>query len=230
MPRRYMGIALTIMILVVFNANATDFWLAKDWKQWSKDQCESLLAESPWAHSWRGGGPLGDQLAYAVQLRSSLPAREAMVRKLQLDQKYDKMTGVQRAEFDAKAAQILGRSFDDIILVHVDFSKGLAAPYLQTVLNTFHSGPDTMSASLVTDDGTRITPARVDIEANYAFDLILPRTQDGLLLIKDGQKHFSVQFQSPQVTNPNQSITVPPRLIGVEFDLTKMIVDGKLSY
>ena len=62
---------------------------------------------------------------FAVQLRSALPIRQAIVRQLQLQQKYDKMNDTQRSEFDKQAEQILIRSYDNAILVHVDFSRGL---------------------------------------------------------------------------------------------------------
>jgi|CZKC01.1.fsa_nt_gi hypothetical protein len=232
MPRRHIPkfLAAAIALLAVLTANATDFWLTKDWRQWSKGDCENLLAESPWVHTWRGGGPAGDQLAFAVQLRSALPIRQAIVRQLQFDQKYENMTDAQRTTFDAQATQILNRNYDDAILVHVDYSKGLGAPYLPFAWFPTHSDTAILDPSLVTDDGTRISSSRFDSKTNYTFDLIFPRTKDGVPLIKDGQKHFSIQFHSPQITNNSQGITVPARNVGVEFDLGKMTIDGKISY
>jgi hypothetical protein len=229
MVRRFI-LGLLALVIAVVVVHASDFWAGKNWKEWSKGECEALLAESPWAHIWRGGGPQGDQLAYAVQLRSALPVREAIVRQLQIDQKYDHMTGAQRTAFDTRAEQILSRAYDDVILVHVDFSKGIAARYLQGVINSFHTDADTFSASIATEDGNRVAPIRVDIKTDYSFDLIFPRAKNGMPEIKEGQRHFSVQFQSPQFTNPNQSITVPNKLIAVEFDLGKMDSGGKPDY
>ena len=88
-------------VLAAFTVQASDFWLAKDWNQWSAHECAVLLAESPWTHTWRaapeftrvdpepgtGGvmsGPDGGQMIYAVQLRSSLPLRQALIRRQQL--------------------------------------------------------------------------------------------------------------------------------------------------
>ncbi len=221
---------LAVSALAVITASATDFWISKDWKQWSRSDCENLLTESPWAHAWKGGGQSGAELAYSVQLRSALPVRQAIVRQLQLDQKYDKMTEAQRTAFDSQASQILNRSYDDVILVHVDYSKSGASNSLQGLLNSFHSDADTFTASFSTEDGTRVTPARVDIGKNQAFDLIFPRTKDGLPVIKDRQKRFSIQFQSPQFLNSSTGITIPNKRIDLQFDLSKMIVDGKLAY
>ena len=229
MPRRKIPILLAIALIAALTANATDFWLTKDWKQWSRVDCENLLAESPWAHTWRGGGPAGDQLAFAVQLRSSLPIRQAIVRQLQLDQKYDKMTDAQRGTFDAQAAQILNRTYDDTILVHMDFSKGSVADRLGADLHAYvQKGIEHLDAFLITDDETKLTPTRFDMnpKAPGTFDLVFPRLVNGAPAIKDGQKHFSVQFQSPQLIGPD----VPSRRIRVDFDLSKMAVNGKLSY
>jgi|CZKC01.1.fsa_nt_gi hypothetical protein len=56
-----------------------------------------------------------------------------------------------------------------------------------------------LDASLVTDDGSQVKPIRVDMseKMTHTFDLIFPRMKDGVPLIKEGQKQFSVQFQSP---------------------------------
>jgi hypothetical protein len=118
MPRRHISALLAAAILAVFAVQASDFWLSKDWKQWSRDECARILVESPWAHIWRGQlqtqapisqpprtqqntnpAPLLNSPAqnppvpanaaedgYAVQLRSALPIREAIVRQLEIAQ------------------------------------------------------------------------------------------------------------------------------------------------
>jgi hypothetical protein len=233
--RRRIPIALiTATLLAALTVQASDFWIAKKWNQWSKDDCERLLADSPWAHTWRGGGPDGTQLAYAVQFRSALPLREALVRQIQFDQKYDKMTDAQRTAFDAQATQMLNRNYDDVILIHVDFSKATVASFLQGNLNSNRLDVDTWTTSLVTEDGTRIAPIRFDTKRNYTFDVIFPRMKNGVPLIKDVERHLSFQFQSPLLTGVavvgNTDPTVAGRRIGVEFDVTKMVVEGKPSY
>lgn len=152
------------------------------------------------------------------------------MRQLQLDQKYDKMNDASRNAFDAKAGSILNRSYDDIILVHVDFSQSNGSDLLQgAVRGEISSG--SLNALLITDDGTQVAPIRADMsEKNtHVFDLIFPRTKDGAPLIKDGQKQFSVEFQSPQILY-FEGLHISSRRARVDFDLSKMVVDGKLSY
>jgi len=51
MVRRYaaiMGFVMALAVAVTV-ASADDFWVKKDWKQWSKDDCKKMLTNSPWA-------------------------------------------------------------------------------------------------------------------------------------------------------------------------------------
>ena len=239
MPRHKISVSFAILTLAALAASATDFWLTKDWHQWSKGDCDNLLLESPWSHVWRyraeSSDPniphaMLDQLFFSVQLRSALPIREAMVRQFQLDQKYDKMNDAARKAFDAKAEPILNRSYDDRILVHVDFSQSNGSDLLQGALRGEIAAGD-FAPALVTDDGAQVAPIRVDMsEKNtHVFDLIFPRVKDAAPLIKDGQKQFSVQFQSPAV-NYFEGFHISSRRVRVDFDLSKMILNGKLSY
>jgi hypothetical protein len=88
-----------------------------------------------------------------------------------------------------------------------------------------------LDASLVTDDGSQVKPIRVDMseKMTHTFDLIFPRMKDGVPLIKEGQKQFSVQFQSPQILY-FVGINIASRRVRVDFDLSKMLVGGKLNY
>src|ERR1017187_10501229 len=88
-----------------------------------------------------------------------------------------------------------------------------------------------LDASLVTDDGSRAKPISVDMseKMTHTFDLIFPRMKDGVPLIKEGQKQFSVQSQSPQLLYV-VGINIASRRVRVDFDLSKMLVGGKLNY
>jgi hypothetical protein len=232
MPRRYVPALLALFLtLTSLSVLAEDFWLTKDWKQWSKEESTKILTDSAWAKTWRANGN-EDGIVYIVQLRSALPVREAIVRRLQFDQKYDKMTEVQRNAFDVQAAKVLDRSYDDAILVHVDFSKSNASPNLRG--NFKQLSATNLDASLVTDDGNQVKSIRFDMndKAFYEFDLLFPKLRDGTPVIKDGQKRFSVQFQSPRVDLGLDVNTFDSRSqrVRVDFDLAKMAVGNKLTY
>jgi hypothetical protein len=50
--RRYSAAIVLIFVLAVAAVRADDFWVKKDWKQWSKEDCAKIMKDSPWAHKW----------------------------------------------------------------------------------------------------------------------------------------------------------------------------------
>jgi hypothetical protein len=245
MSCRHLTSFLAVSMLAVMAVSANDFWVSKDWKQWSKDDCEKLLSDSPWAHIWRKGDGVGvdptraglgyaagDQFVFAVQLRSALPIRQAIVRQLQLQQKYDKMNDTQRSDFDKQADQILTRSYDNSILVHVDFYKGILGPVLLGDLRRYPNELQTMDVTLVTSDKSRIKASRVDLSKTQAsFDAVFPRTSDAGPVLKEGQGHFWIQFVRPAVLGIGlDAKTFPGGPVEIEFDPAKMVLGGKFLY
>jgi hypothetical protein len=230
---------LFIAMLVIYasvSASASDFWVAKDWHQWAKHECAALLAESPWTHTWRAGRQFTgndsnpstpmtmvepeEQLKYVVQLRSSLPVRRALIRQQQLEQDYDNMSSDQRAAFDTKALQILERKYADSILVHVDFSGTGTIFQFMAQLRELARTPEGLRAFIITEDGLKLSSTRLDVSArDDSFDIVFPRAVNDGPVIRDGQKHFSVQFRNPS-----------KQTVEVQFDLSRMLVNGKPSF
>jgi hypothetical protein len=227
MPRRKISILSAIALLIALTASASEFWLTKDWKQWSKDECTGILTESPWVHTWRSGD-LSTEIVCTIQLRSSLPVREAIVRQLQFEQKYDKLSADQRSSFDSQAAQILNRTYDDTILVQVDFSGDAAIRIVPDLHAYVQRSGGSLNAALIADDGTPMPPTQVDWSPKVSgFVLRFPRLTNGVPTVKEGQKHFAVQFQIPPA---GVATAASSRHVHVEFDLSKMVANGKLSY
>jgi hypothetical protein len=174
-----------------------------------------------------------DYVVYFVQIRSALPVRQAIVRQQQIDMKYDKMNDEQRSAFDTQAGQILSRKYDDSILVHVDYSKGKAASILAGDLRYYvQKGIEKLEAVLTTDDGSEIKASRFDPSSKvpYSFDLVFPKSVNGAPAIKDGEKRVAVQFMSPELIGAYGGMNIPRERVRVEFDLSKMSVDGKPSF
>ncbi len=118
MPRRKIPILPPVLTFAALTANATDFWLTKNWHQWTKDECTTILNDSPWTRT---------EGSYIAQLRSSLPIREAIVRQLEIAQQYDQKTAAQQKAFDDAAGTILHASYDKTILVRLYFLQGRPA-------------------------------------------------------------------------------------------------------
>ncbi len=210
MPRRKIPILIAIFTFAALTAHATDFWLTKDWHQWTKAECATILNDSPWTRVERG---------YIAQLRSSLPVREAIVRQLEIAQQYDQKTAAQQKAFDDAAGTILRANYDKTILLRLYFSKDSPSPQMMKNLQPM----------LVTEDGQQITPTQTDPMTPYTVDFYFPRLTNGAPAIKPTQKQFSFQFQIPQLQAAQESFIRPQR-VTINFDLTKMVVDGKPNY
>jgi hypothetical protein len=260
--RRYFPRALILFVVAVFTVSADDFWVKKDWKQWSKDDCNKMLQDSPWAKKWsqshvtdikmagvtaadsEGATEKAPEMHYYIQLRSSLPVREATVRFSQIQNKYDKMSAEQKKDFDAKSESLLSRSYDDVILVHVEygssvqsFERGMAAYWKNIPANSLPN-----NLFLINERGEQLLPAQFisPRDASYAFDLIFPRLKNREPFVHEGDKILSLQFIHPKIGG--QVPTTGPDRIGpstevfgeervlIQFKIDKMMVAGKPSF
>jgi hypothetical protein len=224
---------LTVLLLAALTVQAEDFWIKKNWKQWSKDDCVKILQDSPWSQKW-GKSQLGSsqmpgvsganaegasgektpEMHYNVELQSSLPVREAAVRMSQINQKYDKMTDAQKKDFDAKAESILNRNYDDVIWIHVTYGSNLQAfeRDMATYWKTVPPEAPPVDMYLITEKGDRVPPIRINSPQNgaYYFDLIFPRMKNREPIVQNSDKMLSLQFTHPAIGNQTQRNTTNP--------------------
>jgi hypothetical protein len=263
LKRRYLFSILSILCATVLTVSAEEFWVKKDWKQWSKDDCAKILQDSPWTKRWAksqiashqmpgvsGANQEGasaenaPEMHYVIQLRSSLPIREAVVRLQAIQLKYDKMSDKDKKDFDAKADSLLTRSYDDVILVHVEYGSNLQSfeREMSTYWKTIPPDAPPNDLYLITERGDRVTPTRFISPTNgsYSFDLAFPRVKDKEPIVRDGDKELSFQFTHPAIgnqtqTNPNSPTGASMDVFGeervlVQFKLDKMAIRGKANY
>ena len=137
MLRRLAAFTVVLLGIAALVARADDFWLKKDWKEWSKDDCKKILHDSPWTRKWKlevinnmghlpsvtsgvqmngnsgtgqpntDVGAEGNTIVYYLQLRSSTPVRDAMIREKQIEKKYDKMSEADRRASDVQMEQMM---------------------------------------------------------------------------------------------------------------------------
>jgi hypothetical protein len=50
-----------------------------------------------------------------------------------------------------------------------------------------------------------------------------------MAISSSARRNFAIQFQSPPIGGGGEKV-IPGRRVRVEFDLSRMVVDGKLSY
>jgi hypothetical protein len=200
-------------------------WEKKDWKTWSKGDCEKLLKDSPWARPFENsiyregasGMASGTQgfhgenratLQYTVQLRSALPIRQAVIRLAMIESKYDKMSEQDRKAFDERAQEYLGQSFANRIVVHVTYKTNLTE--IDRFLAEYWQQSDQFVApntgDLISPKGERVRPARfiADVGGSREFELIFPREMNGENYINEVDKEFSVELPDiPQFIQDN---------------------------
>jgi hypothetical protein len=138
-------ISLLLVCILALPAAASDFWTKKPHQNWSADETQRILEESPWAttltlggvqtnitrgdsptnRGYRGEMETDPSISYTLQFRTALPIRQAQVRSMQLNSHYDKMTPEQQTSFDASAGKFLAATFPDRIIVSVTFHSNV---------------------------------------------------------------------------------------------------------
>jgi len=224
-------ILLGFCLAVSLTALAADFWIKKPYQNWSPDETQHMLEESPWATTltlggsqavagpnpgYRGEMETNPTISYTVQFRSARPIREAQVRTSQLNAHYDKMSAEQKAAFDANASKFLDAAFPDRVLVSV----------------TFHTNVQDYDSQLRTYWASQSA-------AKLNMSVYLNTNADKLSLLDYGFKEdtFQFTFPRPKQLGPDEKISlefVHPRIerIGRQrilqvFSVKKMLVNGE---
>jgi hypothetical protein len=244
---------LGVLFLAALAVQAEDFWVKKDWKQWSKDECTKILQDSPWSRKWaksqmgsaqmpgvsgaNAEGAAGEktpEMHYNIELQSSLPIREAAVRLSQINNKYDKMPDAQKKEFDAKAEAMLNHNYDDVIWVHVTFGSNLQSfeRDMATYWKAIPPEAPPIDMYLITEKGDRVPPIRLNSPPNgsYSFDLIFPRMKNHEPVVHEGDKMLSLQFTHPAIGNQTQRNTTNPSDPSMDvFGEERVLIQFKLD-
>jgi len=253
MRRRYPGMVLAILGFVVLTASADDFWVKKDWKQWSKNDCENILHDSPWTKKWAkgqtmlsdavgavsgaasegAGGEKSIEMDYFIQDRSSLPVRQAIVRQAMINQKYDQMDADHKKRFDDQAGALLAKSYDDVIFIHVEYSCN-AQSFERQMAAYWQAIPDgTIPVDLYMIDGRngRVDPVRFvsPHTGAYFFDIYFPRLKNGEPVVQDNDKSFSLQFIHPAIGSQGQTTTAAGNGTLQTFGKERVLAEFKLD-
>jgi len=200
----------------------------------------SLSAEVPQGETGAGAAPTGDsdvglrareqnpRLTYQLQIRSALPVRQALVRRAQLQQDYERLPLEQRQIFDQKSERFLAEDFADRVVIfvtfdsNIDFDKRECARYWQkqsteTLKNSVYLlGPKGRKAEL--------QAFLLAGESGQTFQLTFPRMLDGEPLAGPEDKSLQLEFIHPGIRGKEE------RRVLVEFKIKNMLLDGQLEY
>jgi hypothetical protein len=203
MRGRIVASGLLVLGFAALGIRAGDGWVDKDWHQWSKDEVNVVLHDSPWSKRWAKG---------QVNTSAAVPGVSGA------GQEGAAGENAPRIDYYFQI-RILNRRYDDVILVHVIYSSNIQsferdlATYWQSV--TQDSIKD--KVYLITERGDRISPNRFvsSRTGTYEFELDFPRTVNGEPLIHPSDKQFSIQFTNPPVGNTQATGSRAPNSGGV---------------
>ena len=239
-----MRIFKPIPLVVLYGLVATlavgeDFWLKKNYRQWSAEETRRLLEDSPWATSLTLSSALNvapaisggaaqtaptyasdsvsePTIVYQIQFRSAAPVREAMVRSSQLLSRYDAMSVDQQAAFDANASKFLAVTFPDRVVVSVTFRSNVQN--YQSLLRVYWEGQN--AAKLHESVYLNVDKDRLPVQGyafqgdTFQFIFARPKT-----LRPDSQ--VGVEFIHPTVDQ------IRNRRVLLDFKVKKMLLNGE---
>ncbi len=219
-------------------------WIAKDWTQWNEDDCDEVLNKSPWGIN--AGSPGGasfsgpktsTDLYTIVQIHSALPIKQAILRKLQLLDFYNRMEPDKKQAFDQAHVHDLDPS--NQILVNIQNGVMFSGP--GAFSSAAWASPATQVALRV-PDGALIQPTETTLlvnsggygnETQYSF----PRTVGGRPLLSPTASSLVIQLGAPlwvydAKTNKYIRQEGPFRSSGtsITFKISDLMYKGKLEY
>jgi len=208
----------------------------KPWKEWSKDDAQKVLNNSPWAHlqvdqDFQEASPLtrppdpsidtrlkqNEGMTYGIRFFSARPVRQAFVRVIQLQKKDLTPEVMTRLNTFAEVAS------EDSIIIAVTVENpdaNMLGKAMQIIRNATTVGIKNLTY-LERNDGKRIfleqyTPPGGD---GFGARFIFPR-------MVDGKPFLSTEFDVVRFVS-----TVDPSIkFNMTYKVKDMMLDGKLEY
>ncbi len=238
---------LGICLLLTAGAAAclgADFWEKKQYKEWSQRDCAKMLEDSPWAktltltkveimaqetaaNATMGSGQQ-PYVKYQAHFRSAAPIRQAMVRQMQIAQKYDSLPPEQKQEFDKKVEEFLAAGSPDAVIVHVIYMANSQTNELELARHWQSRTTDTLKNSvyLISSKGVRVPLAQYAVAqgGQHEFQFIFPRQYEGKPILGPEDKSLKLEFAYPVVD------TMGDGRAFMEFKVQKMSFGGKTEF
>lgn len=249
-----------IVLLAAALPAQAQFWEKKPWQQWTKQECDKMLTDSPWARKFtsseiriqasgiRTGGTQEREtqptIEYIAHLRSALPVRQAVVRLMQIQTRYDRMSDAEKRNFDKQAADYLNQDFSNRVVVHIIYQSNITA-LQQGLDDTWRASTTDLPADtyLIAPGGDRMTLTRFipPVPEAPEFELIFSKELNGEPLVSPTDKKFQVQLPVINKSHPASQTLLTGQLaytstalaetrVLFEFEVQKMIFNGKLEY
>lgn len=232
---------LLFLIAGVSISLGAEFWEKNDYRQWSQEECVRLLKSSPWAKEYTLNQvvimPKGNDKAtlsgaqhqpfvtYTVQFQSASPIRKALVRRMQIVQNYESMPDAQKQAFDKKAEKFISSSFDQSIVVYVEYTTN-HPPFELDLAHYWNSQTGSAlqnSVNLILDKD-RIPLISYAPAPQGGFQFTFPREHNGKPVLTAKNKSIKLEFPYPVIGNMDGGRAI------LEFNVKKMLIKGDVIY
>lgn len=237
---------ILIFVLGLFSfqtAFSQKLW-EKDWKKWNNEDCLKILTSSPWAYNYSDidiemftntinkNSPAMEAAIpkIVVRLYSSQTIQRALFRQIQISQKYDKLEENQKKEFDEKTKNFLN-------------CEDCKKYYIVMMVQPAGRNSTTLVGKMFKDYTFDLLKDKIYLsdEKNGKRELakfLAPKSESGYAVF------FFNRFdenQKPLITNESQKLTLRIKRgdFGdsfnflkdkIDFDVTKMIIDGNVDF
>ena len=174
------------------------------------------------------------QIKYQMQFRSALPVRQALVRQMQIAQKYDSLGPEQKQQFDKGAKAFLDANFSDAVVVYVTYETNSQAKAMELARHWQSQSTDLLKNNvfLRNSRGEQVPLAQFNPPqgSERSFQFIFPRQVNGKPLASPEDKSLMLEFTYPVVDIPGGYGKLGDGRGFMEFKPKKMVFQGELVY
>lgn len=215
-------VACFLFMLAVALPASSQFWEKKPMEEWSAGDSRKVLEDSPWTEKWttveqviQQTGRASDsmdrettkELWYRLQFWSALPMRQARVRSMQHQMKYNQLGQAEKAQIDANAKQFIEQPFPDTIVIRVLYGSNVQ-DYARKMTKFWSEQTFDLQKNLMilVADGKRIPISGLQQGQPGAneFYVMFPRVLDGQPVIAGPGSKIGIEFYHPDVAAGSQ--------------------------
>jgi hypothetical protein len=149
---------LTIFLAVGVSVRSQE---QADWKQWTPKDVHTILTKSPWVsrccRDWdttAAAGEAGADPGYVAIIVSSRTVRQALVRHMQSDNRYEKVDSASRQDLDQRIDACLSEKFDDDLILSFSFLGNPGLKQDTSYLNRIY---------IITSDGRKVAGRQLPV-------------------------------------------------------------------
>ncbi len=196
-----------------------------------------MLANSPWARDQTvpipiagiNSGAYGEKELYikmTARFFSALPIRQAYVRMMELQNKYDDMTPDQREEFAKRFTRALKLDVSDRVIVAVevdtnvpDWNRDLKTYFQNASVNTLKQNVYLITPKVGRIQAVEYYPPSAD---GTGAKFIFPRQVEGKPILSPDDKDVNIEYYLSTASISDKFV--------IRFDVNKMSYQDQLNY